>query len=115
MNEETQAFINATWELCGSRVRPMKKWVFVRTELLPDYIGKVFIPASCRGNYTDLPHVVFMEATVLSTGPECTAVKTGDKIMFSRLFFARWQYMPDKTLVGWVDEANIMLGDSGLD
>jgi hypothetical protein len=85
----------------------------VRTELLPEYIGRVFIPPHLRGNYSDLPHKVFMWALVIATGPECSLVKVGDRVGFSRLFFARWQYLDDKTLVGWVLEPNLAWVEAG--
>jgi hypothetical protein len=89
--------------------------VFLRTELIPDYIGKIFIPPQLRASYSHLPHKVMLYGMVLSTGPKCTSVKKGDRIAFSRLFFARWQYMPDQTLVGWINEDNIALElDQGI-
>lgn len=102
--------IAETWAECGVRsVKPARQTIMVRTELLPEYIGRIFIPPHLRGNYTDLPHKVFMWGLVLSTGSECQHIKVGDRVGFSRLFFARWQYMEDKTLVGWVKEENVYL------
>jgi len=115
MTEEA-SLIAATWEECGvRRVRPLRNMVFVRTELIPEYIGHIFIPPHLRASYSHLPHKVMLHALVLGTGPKCTAVKIGDRIAFSRLFFARWQYMNDKTLVGWINEDNIFCSvDKGV-
>lgn len=104
---ENSELIDATWKECGSRVRPLRNMVFVRTELLPEYIGSVFIPETLRSSYSQLPHKVMLQALVIGAGPQCKEVKIGDRVAFSRLFFARWQQMEDKTLVGWLNEDNI--------
>lgn len=99
--------IAATWKEIGQSARPLRKMVFVRTELLPERVGLIYIPPDQRGNYSQLPHKVLMRALVLSTGPGCKVLKPGDRIAFPRLFFARWHHMEDRTLVGWVDEENV--------
>lgn len=100
-----------TWEEIGLRARPLRKMVFVRTELIPEMVGLIYIPPNQRGNYSQLPHVVMMRALVLSTGPDCKVLKVGDRVAFMRLFFARWHHMEDKTLTGYLDEDNIWAYD----
>jgi len=108
LSEDVTSLIAKTWEECGVlRVRPLRNMVFVRTELLPEYIGSIFIPATLRASYSQLPHKVMLSALVIGAGPKCTSVKIGDRVSFSRLFFARWQEMSDKCLVGWLQEENI--------
>lgn len=107
MDNKRLEIIEQTWGEIGWRAKPLKRWVFVRTELLPDKIGSLYLPPTLRGNYAQLGHKVLMRALVLSTGPQCRILKPGDRIAFPRLFFARWHYLEDKSLAGWVDEDNI--------
>jgi hypothetical protein len=98
--------IEKTWAEIGRKIRPLRNIVFMRTELLPEMDGHIYLPPSVRGNYSGLPHKVFMRAVVIAVGPKCK-LKVGQRIAFSRLFFARWEHMEDKTLVGYVQEENI--------
>lgn len=100
-----------TWTEIGQRARPLRNVVFVRTELIPEKVGMIYIPPNQRGNYSQLPHVVMMRAVVLATGPDCKYLKVGDRVAFMRLFFARWHAMEDKTLTGYLPEDNIWAYD----
>lgn len=104
---DVQARIEDTWREVGQRARPLRDMVFVRTELLPEYVGAIYVPPAYRGNYSGLAHTVFMRAIVLATGPSCKVLSPGQRVGFSRLFFARWQECEDGTLVGWVPEENV--------
>lgn len=107
MDSETADKIGSTWTEIGQRAKPLRDFVFVRTELLPEYVGSIWVPPAYRGNYTGMAHTVFMRALVIATGPECKVVSVGNRVAFARLFFARWHELEDKTLVGWVREDNI--------
>ena len=113
---ETDQFISDTWKECGVRaVRPLRNMVFVRTEPHPEYIGSIFIPPSLRTVYGRFPHKIMLNALVIGTGPKCQYVKVGDRVAFSRLFFARWQQVEDRTLVGWAIEDNLAVAlDNGI-
>jgi hypothetical protein len=101
-------FIAKTWEECGVKsVRPLRSQVFVRTELLPEKIGSIYLPPNMRTNYHGLVAIFVFFGRVLSVGPKVKCLKPGDRIAFPRLYFAHWQKMEDGTLVGWLPEENI--------
>lgn len=99
--------VEKTWAEVGHFIRPLRRMVFVKTELRPQKSGQVWLPPSTATNYAGIAaHQVLMEATVLSVGPKCR-LQPGEKICFARLFFA-WLYkLEDGTLVGWIDEENV--------
>lgn len=106
MSENLQK-VEATWAEVGRKARPLRKMVFVRTELRPEKDGLIYLPPSQRTNYAGLGHKVFMYGLVLSVGPDCKYLKPGDRVAFTRLFFAHWEKLEDGTLVGWLDETNV--------
>lgn len=107
MDEKAAEQIERTWQEVGQRARPLRRMVFVRTELLPEKVGSLWLPPDQRSNYAKLGHQVLMRALVLSTGPQCRVLRAGDRVAFMRLFFAWWHKLSDGSLVGWIDEENI--------
>lgn len=106
-----QALVDATWAEIGHKVRPIQNKVYVRTDVPPQKIGMVYMPAEMWGQYGQrLGSKVFVTATVLATGPAVKdAPDIGTKVVFSRLMFG-WSYkMADGTHVGWID-ANEIIG-----
>ncbi len=99
--------IERTWTELGKRVRPLRNYVWVRTEPRPTHIGSILLPRSLQRFYADLPHTVLILAKVIAIGPEVLDVKVGDRIAFVRLYFARYEELEDKTLVGYIYEPNI--------
>jgi hypothetical protein len=99
-------FVEQTWEKLGRRVRATGHTVFVRTEAPPEKSeGGIFYPDSSF--YNGPFHLRLVPATVLSAGPRST-LKPGERVCFQRQWFCRWKDVPgDKTLVGWVEEAQI--------
>lgn len=99
--------IEATFEELGIKnFRALKKMLLVRTEPLPKKIGLIYVPPKLASFYGELPHLQNIYAMVLSAGPKADCRPT-DRVVFSRLYFARWQTMEDGTVVGWIDEANV--------
>lgn len=107
MDNTTAELIERTWQEVGQRARPLRRLVFVRTELLPEKVGSLWLPPDQRSNYAQLGHQVFMRALVLATGPQCRVLRPGDRVAFTRLFFAWSWKCSDGTLVGWIEEENI--------
>lgn len=103
--------VNATWDEIGRKIRPVLNRVFVRTDLPPEKIGMVYMPAEMWGQYGQrLGSKVFVTATVLASSQNVKdAPPIGSKVVFSRLMFGWTNKMADGTHVGWID-ANEIIG-----
>ncbi len=101
--------VEETWKEVGCRVKPLRKTIMVRTEPLPTRsAGGVELPPKLATFYGELPHMQIILATVLSSGRQAI-LEAGDRIAFTRLFFARWLKMEDGTMVGWIaNEENVI-------
>jgi hypothetical protein len=100
--------IKKTFDELGIKsFRPLRKTLLLRTERIPDKVGSIFVPPKLATFYGELPHMQPILAFVLAAGPKAT-VRAGDRILFMRLHFARWQTLEDGTVCGWIDEANIL-------
>lgn len=116
-----QELVEKTWQELGYRIRSVGYKIWVRT--LPHRRrspGGLWLSPRQASFYGELPHLVTVEAVVLSTGPRglATAVKPGDVIAFSRVHFARHvqlqpteidAYGTSEEFVGYVD-ANQIFG-----
>lgn len=109
--DQNQKRVADTWAELGFKLRPLRKLVFVRTELRPEREGLIWLLPSERTNYAGLGHTVFMRAVVVGTGPDCKILKVGDRVAFTRLFFAWLFKLQDGTLVGYIDADNIAAED----
>lgn len=97
----------ATWEELGHEVHPLGERVLVRTHPIPERsAGGIFLPKTSF--YDGLANDRMLTATVLNVGPKVSDVKRGDVVMFSRMVFARYEQMADKTMVGWVDYKELL-------
>ena len=107
MDPVIQTLIDDTWKELGYKIRPLKRKIVVRT-LPQDFqrIGSLWKPAKYASFHGELPHQVTTEAYVLYCGPS-TTVKPGEKVCFTRLYFAWHKKMADGTYVGWVDESQL--------
>ena len=106
MDSETKKLIADSWNELGYKIRPLRRVVWVRTQPHEQKIGLIWKPPKFASFHGELPHQVTTKAIVLSTGPRAT-VKPGEKVCFTRLFFAYWKKMEDGTYVGWVDETQL--------
>ena len=98
-------FVEQTWEKLGRRVRASGHTVFVRTDVPEEKSeGGIFYPDS--GFYSGPFHLRLVAATVLSAGSK-SILKPGDRVCFQRQWFCRWESLDDKTLVGWLEEAQV--------
>lgn len=97
------AFVDATWAEIGSRVRPLRNMVFLRTEPPPTQIGSIILPPKLQGFYGPLPAGTVITAVVLSAGPRCD-VEAGDIVTFIRTPFTRWKDFADGSKGGWMPE-----------
>lgn len=106
-NEAPEAKLRRTFDELGIKgFRAMRKMLLVRTEALPQKIGLIYVPPKLATFYGELPHLQNIYAMVLAAGPKADC-KPLDRVVFQRLYFARWQHMEDGTVVGWIDEANV--------
>lgn len=100
---DPEALVRATWEELGLRVTssgPTPR-VWVRTWEIPEKIGSIYLPDSLRTVYKGLPHSKLVRATVL-LGNRGGIYRPGEFVCFPQTFFARYKYMVDGTLVGFV-------------
>jgi len=110
MPERNMERVEETWKEIGCRVRPLRKTIMVRTEPLPTKsAGGIILPGKLTTFYGELPHMQIIVATVLSSGRDAI-LETGDRIAFTRLFFARWMQLQDRTLIGWIANEENVLG-----
>lgn len=93
------ASVQATWDELGRTIQPHGPRVWLRTWLIPQKIGRIFVPEILRNVYRGLPHSKLVRATVLRDG---NGYKAGDFVCFPQTFFSRMNYMLDGTLVGFV-------------
>lgn len=103
--KEVPAIVRETFEQLGMlNFIPMRRDVLVRTDKVPSISeGGIVFPPGSASFYSSLPSEKTVRATVLSTYEGCTSLKPGDRVMFSRGFFARLtQLGKEEEYVGWV-------------
>ena len=110
--------VQQTWDELGFRVRPIKYWVFVRTEpLYQRSEGGVWLaPQEFYGNR--MAHQVLVRAIVCSCGPVAKGhygFYEGQRVLFKRLHFAHLRKMEDGTYFGWISAAEIVGEPTGID
>lgn len=101
--EQNLDVVGQTWTEVGYKVRPLRNTVFVRTLPLEEKVGSLYLPAKLTKFYGELPHQKTIRAVVLAVGPKAK-VKPGEKVCFTRLYFAWWKKLEDGCMVGWIDE-----------
>ncbi len=102
--------IEKTWKEVGFRVRPLARKVFIRTEQRPwKTKGGVWLPPSSTLIYAADRSKIDVElyARVCSVGPQVREIKVGDRIFFSRLYFAWIRKLDDGQYLGYLDELNV--------
>lgn len=104
----TMEVVEKTWAEVGCKVRPIRRWVMVRTLPVEQKIGSLYVTPKESSFYGVLPHMRNVRAIVLSAGDKAF-VKPGEEVVFSRLHFALWKNLEDGCKVGWIDE-NQLLG-----
>jgi len=105
-------FIEEAWKLLGWKIRPMRRLVIVRTLPIPtkSESGLLHLPSSLTGFYDGLANKKIIEAYVLRTGPGVTQVREGDKVLFMRISFARFERLAgdEESYLGYLDETEIL-------
>jgi hypothetical protein len=93
-----------TWHQIGHKVIPHGPRVYVRTWRIPERIGHIYIPPKLLSIYKGLPHSKLVRATVVAVPPtgRTYGLQVGDFIVFPQTFFARYRYMTDDTLLGYL-------------
>ena len=101
--------VEKTWEDLGNRIDARGYWTWVRTDPHREKIGSIWLPPKLASFHGELPHLVNVIATVLTSGPEGLAAEfsPGDRVFFKRLYFGYWRKMEDGTFVGWIDANQI--------
>ena len=97
--------VQRTFDELGFKIRSRGYWVWVRTETYKEKIGSIWLPPRLSSFHGELPHLINIGATVLSSGTTGAAkqFKAGDRIWFTRLYFGYQWKMEDGTFVGWID------------
>jgi len=110
-----QDLVERTWQELGYKIRAVGCKVWVRTfPHKKKSRGGLWLSPRQASFYGELPHLVTVEAVVLSAGSKglAIAVKPGDRIAFSRGHFARYvqlestevdAYGPSEEFVGYID------------
>lgn len=106
VNTDAQEVVNRTWSEVGYKITPLRKMVFVKTDPVPQKVGSLYLPPKLATFYGELPNLVLVNATVLAAGPKAS-VRPGDRVCFTRLFFARYCDLQDGTYIGWIEEENL--------
>lgn len=101
--------IQQTWAELEQEVTEPGTKILIRTEVMPEKIGSLFLPPKQTEFYGRLKgSEVTLTATVLAVGKQCTeGLKPGDTILFKRIVFAPYKKMLDTTMLGWVNEDDI--------
>ncbi len=99
--------VKSTWAEIGCRVRPLRRMVFVRTDLPKQHSdGGIWYPSTESGFYDGPFHLRLVTATVLAAGSK-SILKPAERVCFQRKYFARWCVLEDRTMIGWLDETEI--------
>lgn len=104
--------VKQTWDELEFTVRPVRYWVFVRTEHLPQktYNGTLWLPPKLTNFFGELPHLQVIKGVVCSVGPQAAenlGLKSGERVVFKRLEFAWYKRMQDGTYFGWINGNHI--------
>lgn len=116
VDKKALKLVAKTWAEIGKTVRPLRRMVFVRSEVFNNKTasGLLYLPGKVHGFYGGLPHMRTVYGTILAVGPE-TSVKVGERVAFTRLFFAVWlPLMEEGAFVGWINE-NDLIGYAELE
>lgn len=109
--------IAKTWDEYGCKIRPLRKRLLVRTETRPfKTFHGIWLPPSTTGTFDKDKSKLDVElyGRVLAVGSEVTALKAGDRIFFSRLYFAWIKKMvplspgEDANFIGFLFEDNVI-------
>jgi hypothetical protein len=112
--------VEQTWAALGYQVEAVGYRLWVRTDAHQKKTsGGVWLAPKYQGFHGTLPHLVTIQATVLSAGPVgvATQFKPGDTVFFKRLHMGMWTKIHDhdrdsefgEAVVGFID-ANEVLG-----
>jgi len=113
--------VKRTWDDLGYEIEATCYRLWVRTEPHQRKTkGGVWLSPKHQGFHGTMPHLVTIQATVLSAGPLGVAAefKPGDKVFFKRLHMGHWEKLDQpkddlaevgESVVGFLD-ANEVLG-----
>lgn len=108
--------VEQTWKDLGFKVRAMgyQTWVRCDPHNRKTPSGLLWLPPKHQGFLGKLPHLVTVEATVLSSGPRGVAaqLKPGDRVLFKRLHFGTWAKLPQSDREAQFGEVHIGFIDS---
>lgn len=103
------AFVEESWNLVGYKIRPLRDILVCRTDAPPQKFpgSELYLPPKMSNFYGQLPKEVTTYATVMSVGKDAHGVQVGDRIAFTRIFFARLYDVVDGGKIGYVREDQI--------
>lgn len=117
------AFVEDSWKLvteilqlqgysikAPERIRPIRDILMVRTDAPPlKFSGsELYLPPKHTNFYGAMPKEVTTYATVMSVGKDVKSVKVGDRVAFTRIFFAMLADLPDLGKFGYVREEQLI-------
>jgi hypothetical protein len=109
---DTLKRVQDTWDELEYRIRPLRYWVFVRTEGIPQKTesGLIWLPTKLTGFFGELPHMQLVKAVICAVGPQAAknlGLKVGERVIFKRLEFAWRCKLADGTYFGWINANHI--------
>lgn len=92
-------------------VQPRKRAVWVVTDQPPKKTesGLLWLPPEMEAFYYFVPHLRLVKATVVGVGPDVPYLngkqvfQVGDRVGFPRTWFARYQFLGEEMMMGWLD------------
>lgn len=106
---DAEELVALTYEELGiKRIRPMKKWIFLRTDAVADRTpGGIILPLKKTRFYDGLPHLRLVTGVIIALGPNVYDCHIGMRVAFKRAPFA-WQWkLKDGTYVGYIHEREL--------
>ena len=104
--EESIKLAETTWAQVGLTVQPLGRMVFVRTLPVEDKVGSLYLPPKEAGYMGGMAHQKTLKGIILAAGPK-SQVQVGERVCFTRLYFAWWKKLGGGALVGWIDAAQL--------
>ncbi len=117
------AFVEESWKLVtetlraqgysfegSEKIRPLRDILMVRTDAPPQKFSgsNLYLSPKLTDFYGAMPKEVTTYATVMSIGRDTKTVKVGDRVAFTRIFFAMLADLPDLAKFGYVREEQLL-------
>lgn len=90
-------------------IKPRRRAVWVVTDKPADKTpsGLLWLPPEMTKFYYFVPHLRLVRATVVAVGPDAPWFRVGDRIGFARTWFARFAFLGDECMLGFLDATKV--------